>query len=157
NAGGAFEPHGDGKLPADGLNSSGAAGDRRDVVLPHHADAAITQIRDVDIALAVNRHIRGKCDHGCGWRPALAAEPRKTGGGTRGHDAVARHPANAVIESVGNVEVPSRVEGQALRIVEHGVTNLPAVAITTTPGVAAISSDEAERVDLADNAVTAVG
>ena len=89
------------------------AGDGRNVAgrRVHPADAVVESVRNVEVAGAVQRNPFGGPKPRCGGRAAVAPEPARPRAGD-GRNVAGRgvHPADAVVESVRNVEVAGAVQ-----------------------------------------------
>ena len=84
----------------------------------HFPDALVAAVGDVEMAGAVHRYTEREIEPRLGRRAVVAAEPRYARPRDRRDHAVRRHPADAVIIEVGEVEVAAAIECHADRAVE---------------------------------------
>src|SRR5205814_4544371 len=112
------------------------------------ADVAGPLVRQVDIAVVVDRHAAGAVELGLQRRAAVAAAPRPAAAGDAGDDpgTVVDPPDRAVAE-VRDVKVPVPVLVEIVRVEEARIRSTTAVAYVAGDAVASERPQEAVAID----------
>src|SRR5207244_3077124 len=83
----------------------------------HYADPHVERVDDVQIAGFIDGDILGIVERGARSRNAIAGIRVDASAGDGGYRPVRGHLADTMTVGVGNVHVPVRIHGNALRVV----------------------------------------
>src|ERR1039458_3052859 len=120
------------------------------------ADAAVAVVSNIQIAGDIESHADGVAYSGIVCRaaiPGIAGDPIAS---HSGDDAVNVHLADAIVDSVCNIQVADGIESETLGIIQAGVGGRAAIPGIAGDPIASHSGDDAVGVHLADEAADIV-
>ena len=126
-----------------------------------NTDAVVTGVGDVQVARGIHGDAAGNVQLGASGRPVVAAEAAAARGARQtasrhGGDHPIRDDADAVVTTVGDVQVPGGIHGDARGTVQLGVAGRAVIAAEAWRSVSRDGSHHPIR-DLADTVIPRVG